>query len=568
MQKTLHSIQALWGKVKPAHMLIIVALAVCAYWSHFVISKPLTIWGVPEDAPIMSLAQAINIDFWIAEPGGRGISQAQFYQPGLPFQIVSWIVYRVAAATPFAPALDLLRTEGFHPDRFWMGIRVMCLLLCLAGLVMLWRRTRDKGALTSLAALSVYYASSAACIYGIYMFWNESFTLILSLLYFGYAANELNKAGELKNKTILYLGLFAGFLYMHKLNYVVWGVALVPALLAKYWLEQIPMKKFVQHAAIYFFSTIFSITTIGLLLLGPTGFREMVISHKGIFISSGIYGNGAHDVVSGDAVKTAFSIIYQTDFYTLLFFFVFLILVGLLTYQNLKNKTWLQNYLPEALLLSGGMILSMLAILKHHQPHYLVAVAAVFPLFVLWLHRVGKKNWLLFFISISIFAFKNNFETRREYNKNTAIAAEEAMQDEADILKLPLAPGEKILWMYRVVVPSFQRLFALDFAAARHFQNEANKIQGNQWMISPWHSTLWVDEFTKQIMETNWRYSVVANDTVKWINQDLHPWLTDPQTKVISLRQMKVYVNPKLNSQLSSTEPSLKEVSHDENSGL
>lgn len=568
MQKILQNLQTHLGKIKPAHMLFIVMLSICAVWSHFVILHPMTIWGVPEDAPIMSLAQAINIDFWIAEPGGRGISQAQFYQPGLPFQLVSWVIYRLSAATPFAPALELLKTEGFHPDRFWMGIRIMCLILALAGLVLIWVRARNKGALTSFVALSIYYVSSAACIYGIHLFWNESFTLILALLYFSYAAAKLNEAGALKNKTVLYLGFFAGFLYMHKLNYVVWGLAFVPALFAKYILEKITIKKFVQHSAIYFFSTLFSIATLGLLLLGPKGFREMVHGHKGIFISSGIYGNGAHDVVSGDAVKTAFIDIYNTNAYTLFLFGIFLVVVGFLIYRNFRNKTWLTNHLPEALLLSGGMVLSLLAILKHHQPHYLVAVASLFPLFVFWLHRVGMKNWLIFFVPFIVYAFNKNFEIRSYYNQQVAAAANEALLDEAEILKLPLAPGEKIYWMYRVVVPSFQRLFALDFAAAQRFQNEANKIQGEQWMISPWHKLVWDGKDMKEIATTNWRYAVIANDTVAWVNRDQHPWYNNPQTKVISLRQMKVYVNPDHNSHLSTTEPSLKEGSHDENSRL
>ena len=64
-------------------------------WYALVFTAPISLWGVPLDPPVMSLAQAVNIDFWLREHGPRALSQAQYYQPGVWYQMICYLLYRM-----------------------------------------------------------------------------------------------------------------------------------------------------------------------------------------------------------------------------------------------------------------------------------------------------------------------------------------------------------------------------------------------------------------------------------------------------------------------------------------
>ncbi len=493
----------------------------------------------------MSLAQAINIDFWFSAGGPRPLSQAQFYQPGMMYQMVSWLVYRLTSPQIAESAHDLFRRICMNPDSFWLGIQFVALLLALSSIVLLWRRARDIKFLSLIAVLSVYFVCSSATRYGIFLFWNESFSLLLAILFFTYAAKLLKSNFVPTLMDICLCGLFAGFLYMHKLNYIVWGLAFIPALFAKCCLEDKRWSRFAIQVGVYFASIVLAVQGLGRLLLGNHGFSEMMGAHRGILMGSEIYGGGARTVFNLKMMLNDLFYFVHSDRYALVFFCIFTLLPIALLVKNRSNIDWLRKNLPELVLLLSALLVMGLALVKHFQTHYTVSIAAIFPLLLIWLYRAGMQKLIPLLIPLIVFAVHHNANTQVVYNQSCRESEKQSLADEVEILKMPMATGETRLWMYRAIVPSFQRLFAIDFAGLGSLQKDLNELQGEQWMITPWISTY--ANSKKKIADNSWRYIVVATQAItgKFLDPQIHSWLNDPLLKKTELRQLTVFENSK-----------------------
>jgi len=265
--------------------LLAIFFAFFAYWYYFAFAHPVEIWTPNEDAPIMGFAQAVNIDFWFRTSGVRALSQAQFYQPGLPFQFVSWILYRLAYFGQTTSPIELFKIAIQNPAPFWISMEITALLLSFLSCFLIWRRAIQYGVVTAIAATLVFYSSMSASHYGFIVFWNESFTLLFAVIYFFTALSFLRAEESRRWIWLIASGVAAGFLYLHKMNYVVWGVALLPAIIAEAVLNPKTWKKAHAYGAVYLATLVAVIIGFGRILLGSIGFKNMIASHKEIFIS-------------------------------------------------------------------------------------------------------------------------------------------------------------------------------------------------------------------------------------------------------------------------------------------
>ncbi len=527
--------------------LALVVLSLIGFWIFIVVLHPISLWGVPEDAPVMSLAEAVNIDFWLTTSGPRVLSQAQFYQPGMYFQIISWLAYRLSAPSLFMPAMELFKANAIQPLAYWFYIQSAALALVLAAIIFLWKQVKAFDFLSLLTVLTIYFSCVSATRYGIFMFWNESFTLLFAILFFSYAVQILNNSSSLSSRSIFICGLFAGLLYLHKLNYVVWGLAFLPALIVRAWLIERRFRRVIAQIGIYFLAIFVSVECFGRIFLGAQGFSKMLSAHKEIFMGSEIYGGGPRTFVSLRMIVQDFKNFYYSDPIAFVLFFSFLVLPPLYILIKRKDRDWLNKHLPHLTLLLAALSAMGLALLKHFQTHYTVSIAALFPLFIIWFWQsdVRAKKIIPFLLPLIIFGIYRNTNTQIENNRACLATEIATLADEAEILKMPMGANEKRLWMYRTIVPSFQRLFILDFSGLKNLQSQLDEMQGAQWLISPWQSSLWTPNGVKEIAQVNWRYIVITTEalTANLISLNQHGWMNDKKIKKTVLRKLTVFEN-------------------------
>lgn len=530
----------------------LVCIGLFNFWAFFVVKNPAPFWGIAEDGPVMSLAQAINIDHWIFESkGDRSLSQAQYYQPGLPYQIVSWIAYRISSAELQNSFLDNFNRVISDPQKFWFGIQLITILLTFSALILIYLRAKEEGPFVLLSALLVYFVSVQSQHYGIFLFFNESFTLLFAVLFFSFVQELLSSQKSISMPKIAFIGVVTGCLYLHKMNYVVWGFAFLPALLVRHLLVGESFMHFIQRSVLFIVATISSILLFGGLVLSWQGLVLMLKAHLDIFIHSEAYGTGANSIVSKAVMTNNISLFANNDFYVLLALISFIILPSILLLIKRKNRDWLRQNLPSWILLMAAMLVTTLAIVKHYQPHYTVAIAAIFPMWVIWLSRAGTKWIMPLALPLIVYGVLTNGKTKMDYWNSEIAKIEKSFIDESNILKMQIGTDEVRLWMYRVVTPSFQRVFLANFAGLDvRLLPEIEKMQGRQWMASPWHNLISTLNGYVKMEDVNWRYLVMpksyTNDgTVLW---DQHPWIKNPAIKKIDFNELTVFENTQFKS--------------------
>lgn len=521
------------------------AFLLVVMWAYLRFFHPITFWGVGEDGPIMSLAEAVNLDFWFSEKGSRGISQAQFYQPGMYYQLTSWVAYRLSSAPVFGfDHIELFKKTMVEPHGYWQITQVIPLLISFVTLGLLWMRVRKETLLTLIACITIYFAAVPAMRYGVWMLFNESFSFLFAVVFFTSCHRLFLSGPILPWKKIFVCGLLGGLLYLHKMNYVVWALALLPAIYVSGWLNRMALRRMFGRMAVYFLTIVLTVQAFGRLFLGSHGFHQMIDGHKAIFMGSGIYGNGDRSVVKASVVIENLKGFWVSDPFTLI---LVLILIGIsffAVYQNRKNRDWLRVHAPEGVLLIGAAGLMSLALLKHFQPYYTVSVAALFPLIVLWLANAGQKRALPWLLPLIVLGIGLGIQIELKTRKLELVAEARSLSDETATLAMKLDPGGLRYWMYRIVSPSFQRLFLVDFSGLPKLIDLVSSGYGEQRLISPWLDVVLLDGKYQKISETPWQYIVVGKSTLAlYVDKKMHLWTELPNVKKTELMDTLVYEN-------------------------
>ncbi|PJD94146.1 MAG: hypothetical protein CK424_00915 [Legionella sp.] len=523
--------------------LLVIFVGFFTYWYYFALAHSIEIWTKASDAPLMGFAQAVNIDFWLRTSGVRALSQALYYQPGLPFQFACWILYRLAYFGQTASPIALFKLSIQNPAPFWMGMQITALLLSLLSCFLIWKKAIQYGVVTAIAATLVFYCSISASRFGFSELFNESFTLLFAVIYFFTALSFLKAEESRRWRWLIASGIVAGFLYLHKMNYVVWGFALLPAIFTLTVLNQITWKKATCYGAAYLAILVAVIIVFGHILLGSIGFEHMIHAHKEIFMSSGIYGNGPKTIVNLSAMIFNASLIFRgEERHLFLLTGLFLILGFVYFLINLRRREWLINNLPELVLLTAATVGTTLSLIKHYQPHYTVSVAALLPFWILWLARNRYKAWIFISIPIILTGMYLGATSHMTVRAQDLLRQTRMQADEKIVLAMPMEPGQIRFWFYRYTAPIYQRLFILDFSGLNKLQYVVNEIQGLQYSASPYHTGKHSDSGFTNVKDTPWRYFVLhKNDN--WINWKEYAWLKSPMVKRTELRETVVYEN-------------------------
>ncbi|SEI18959.1 hypothetical protein [Tardiphaga sp. OK245] len=532
--------QSRWAQLLEFGFFLGLTVAGVLFWHRIVVEIPVSFWGFPWDWPVMSLAQAVNIDFWIREPGHRTLSQAQYYQPGLWFQFASFAMYRATSGS--GSPRELFDAALRDPEHFWAVNQAAPVLLTLVGLVLLWRYCRNLPPLARCAAVSCYFVSLASLQYSTYQFFNESFSLPIAALFFPLGLAMLAPGQRRPLLNIFLCGLAASGLYLHKMNYVVWPAALIPALFAAAWAQRLSWRDAAIRSVLLVAGIVIGVVVFGYLLLSRQGLQLMLDAHKAILFGSGIYGSGAKTFVSFGALLANLGTIWTMDRWILVFLAACAVLAIWQIVRRRHDADWLRRFLPEAVFLYGAAGVMLIAVLKHFQPYYVVSFVAVFPFLVVWQARAGV-SWgapvamLLTAIGLYVavpdaLAQKQQFATAEIRTRN----------DREVILARQLPPDRDRLWMYRSVDPACGRLFLLSFIGIYDLMKDTVAVQGPELFMSPWHSSV-LDRsgHFADMKDLPWQMIVVDKDNLAWIDKLAHPWFTDPAVTRTDLSQVVLF---------------------------
>jgi hypothetical protein len=505
------------------------------------LQMPFTFWYKDADPPVMSLAEAVNIDYWLARGGSRPVSEAQVYQPAIPFQVLSWLMYRLSARDWRMSVEELFGSTLSDPHAFWWEFQTLPLLLSVLAIILVFWRARRLDLLTGWTASAIYFSGAAALNYGVIQFFNESLSLLFAMLFFSLATAILRDVNQSIWRVVICGGVGA-ILYVHKMNYVVWAIALLPAFWAQTWLkiEQHEQSKVqaiageIKRDLVFLFTLFAGVKLIGSVVLGKSGFQRMLHAHRDLIMGSGIHGAGSKTIVSLSVMLKSVLKLLTDDPITAVLILLLLILPAIIVARKWRNLPWLKQFLPTGALLWVAMAMMTLAIIKHYVDYYLVAVTAIFPLMLIWIRESGAPKWIvagIAAVALAGFLF-NSRQVFKLFHAEYQVAQMLAI-DEATIRRLP-DDGRPRLLTYQLVVPLFQRLFLVQFSGMPELEKMVDEVQGNYDFFSPWSSTL----------PSNWHYLVVQKRSLKFLDRTTHSILFDTSAvRRTELQQMILFEN-------------------------
>jgi hypothetical protein len=171
-----------------------------------------------------------------------------------------------------------------------------------------------------------------------------------------------------------------------------------------------------------------------------------------------VYGSGEAGFASLAAIDDAAWNLFQTGILAYIVISVAFLLIATMFSQ------WIAGAFNRAAALWAtaaltGLAVALTAVLKHYQPHYVVAVSAMLPFALspaLGHHRI---RWLAAGIT-AIGLFVTSSLTPKFFGELSSVGFL-AAKDEAVIAAMPLQSGEARLWTYRAPTRSFAEGFVV-----------------------------------------------------------------------------------------------------------
>ncbi len=474
---------------------------------------PIAFWNdVLMDYPGLSLAHALNIDWWLSESSfinGRVVTFDNTMHPGFPFQVCSWIGYRLAATAAAPTAQARCENTFADPSSFWrttkfIALSIGLLFACLyAGLA--WKH----GPLYSIAVGLFYFCYEGSWDYSIRLLSNETFALPLGLAVTLAAARSLRTKGETPELVMWAMwGAACALCWLNKMNYIAWTVASIPAWAFYFFTRRPSFRVFSLQIAAYILGFAATASLLVKLLLGAGGLHKILLLHWGVMTHSGHFGAGSSEVISNSAIWDALKAL--SAFWPFLMLSGVICLVALWTLRTLlkSGKAVTTNAaLIVYLLAAAGIFFA--SVVKHYGPHYLVAgipaVSLLLPIVGEYLSPRARLRLAvavgLVFIS-SYWSYASKAETRYRHEV-------EVEQDLARLDRLPHAEGDAVLWTYRLPV----RRFCLELLRGYAGIPKVSEIirttySGNDVVLYPWDQNVRVGSDQVPFEKARWRYAV------------------------------------------------------------
>jgi hypothetical protein len=478
----------------------------CFFWWEFNQRLHLEFWAVVDDYPALSLAHALNIEYWVTGGGSRRVGYFQSYHPGIPFQVLSWAAFR-AAALFYPQHVDPVTFTLDRVEPFWLAIRLCALLLTAAGLTALWWKGRQTNLLHRISACIIFFTFAQNWTYGLTMLGNETFALPLSVAFFSLADRSFSQP-EKRPGAWAALGAIGGLCLLLKLNYIVWPASVIVGMAVQILTRALKVRQTLRNLLYFSFGFLMTVGIAGSLSLTYLGVWQMLKEHTALIFHTGYYGSGEFGLVAWANIQNAFQMIKANTGLWLVPIVLFSLTLGTCL-ANRTGSLWLQRNLPYTACLWAAVLFGCVVALKHFRLHYLIPCVAVFPMIVLWLGRsAGKKAGtalaLLCLIMVFI-AAKSSF-----HDRSLDLAHASAVQKDCEaIAKLPIDNGGIRLWSYRVNSAPYLTSFVLHMSGILdHYYSKRESLYPSDEDYSIWSEKIFYRGNWITPDESHWQYAV------------------------------------------------------------
>jgi hypothetical protein len=351
-------------------------------------SHPNSFW-VNTDYEPLGLGDALNMAYRLADHHlypAVGMS----YHPGVPFYFMGWLALALAGH-PVASA-----NSGFFDAVMEDVERYHQIVICLAALtgavgVYIFARVARKLVPIGLvvASLLLWLVSSPATLQMFLSPSIDSFAILTNSLFFAVLVRIAYDDTFAPTISVV-AGCVGAFAYLNKLSYIYIPLALAGVGLLNFALRRSGWAKAGQISLLFVLIFVLVVVAVGHLVIGSSGYHDLLNYHKSVFYGSGLYGAGDPDIVSRVEVGRALLQISADRAYAVwiaLFGGVCIGVAGLFT--GLKDA----KKIPVAVIAIGAgaaAVLSALIVLKHYELHYTAGVSATLPAMAVGAYLLGE----------------------------------------------------------------------------------------------------------------------------------------------------------------------------------
>ncbi|MBI5162486.1 MAG: hypothetical protein HY985_01140 [Magnetospirillum sp.] len=458
----------------------------------------------------LTLAHALNVDHWLGERIWRGRINTfnQYVYPGVPMQVLGWVALRVSDGWSFRGALDLARATLADPAPFFLVTRLLGLAMSAGAVVLLARHAKDQPWPAIAAALCAWLVYEPFWQYGLLYFDNPSFAALAAVLFFPAAFAALS--GRATRGGWVLVGFLGMAGYSITLQYLSWlGAAGLGALAAAF-LGRWGWRRTLAALGWTLLGMALAFELMALLMDGKFTHRaalKMLDFHFDIF--QGTVDNTPVPAVSA----TEWTVMQSLHWWVAAYLVLALGMTGwmaTLLVRWRRDRGLLAERAPAAVMLAVVFVFGALAFFKFPSDKYLMSSAATLPFGVLWLARCGQARPVgRLAAPLAVVAlWAGATELMLEHQRKTF--EREAQADREHILALPLAPGQKRLWLYRARTPEYNARLTLQWTGVREYDRLVGDhlfpfdSEYNVWRRAVRDGDRWL-----ALDEVNWAYAVV-----------------------------------------------------------
>lgn len=442
-------------------------------------------WQQSIKPPVRFLDAISELDRWLPWGRSRNVDYFQAMHPGIPFQLASWVAYRLGSLDVEGGHLQRAAHQLTDPSRFWRAAQVIALILTLLSvLVISWVGDGCDRVYAQASAL-VFFAYVPTWTFSIAMLGNETFALPLAIAVFALSRRALVEQDAAKIVRFA-LGFVCGLAYLNKLNYLMWTVAVVVGFVAAWVVRRPRAGWLVASAALVGSGFLSALLLIGGFWLGIRGTLMMFSLHFRTLLHTGMYGGGDWGVVDATGAIAAANRLLTQHPFPLALAVGLVVAAIVVAVRRRQDLAWRRRELPYLVCLVSGVLLCLAATLKHFAPHYLVSGAALLPLIMLALGpELTRRRRLVLSIAVLV-AVALSVRSFAAAQARLVEGTEQAARELEVVKALPLGADEVRLWAHGTNVAEYQVNY-IDAMIARPDVHEL--VQGlfsRDLGINPW----------------------------------------------------------------------------------
>ena len=425
-------------------------------WLYFAVLHPIPFWYINDDYPAHALSHAFTLDSNLS--GVKSYNYGYGVHPGIPFGFVSWLAFRLSTLG-FSDSGSRISYALTHADSFWFWAKIFALALNITGLLVM--KQIFKRPVMFFIASGVYFAGAGA-LAGFQSFLeleNESFTLLYITLYY-YLSYILLTCFSERRETIFKistpdllsccLGALTAIGCSIKIYYMgpAVGLALgvMVAMIAGTFDKKTGLRIFILFLINFL---LFGFFIVYFIISWPL-FQSWVIWNWSMLFHAGRFGTGPNEFLKLSFVFKAINDLRVSTNGSFPIIFMFLIMTCLLTtLKRIKDKLWIQQYVPFVVTLLIGIFISLVALLKHYSPHYALPLYASLACSLLIIDQNIRNRVILSVGVIAVFILADRSVVAYDLVHQQALNNVSAVIRDVKIIEaLPISIGQKRVWGY------------------------------------------------------------------------------------------------------------------------